>query len=482
SYVGLAQEALAMEQPPHLKAMFIGGGSTNYHMDTEGTGGAFRAAHNLMYSFYLATDMEDGAIPAAARRAWLAECEKNAGAWLKLPLSRQIAIFEHMPSAQKWYSDWITHQNFDDYWKQKGCCAEGRYDEYPDIPIYRFGGHYAQYSVSSMKSHIELTKLNRSPNFLQYGPWVHAECGDVEFGIEHPSNDKRERMRDEQLRFFDQFFKGLNTGLLDEPKVKIFVMGGGEGVKSNQGRLVHGGGWRFEDAWPLPQITYTNYYLKSDGTLEISTPGKDDPSSGYTYDPNDPVPTLGGPYTYPRENSGPRDQMCRTGLYGCKNNLPVSSRMDVLSFMTPPLAEDVDIIGPVIVKLWASSSAVDTDFTAKLIDQYPPGADYPHGYALGVIDGIIRARYRESLENPVLMDPGKVYEFTIDLWQVSNRFKAGHRIRLDISSSNFPALDANPNTGEDIGFHTRSITAHNAIYHDAERPSHIILPIIPVKK
>ncbi len=481
SYSGAVQEALATERPPHLRAMFIGGGSTNYHMDTEGTGGAFRAAHNLMYTFYLAMNMEETATGAGCR-AWLAECEKNAGQWLKRPLSKQISIFEGLPLVQKWYADWIAHQDFDEYWKQKGYCAEGRYDEYPDIPIYRLAGNYDQYSISSMVSHIALTKINKSPNFLQYGPWVHAECGDAEFGIEHPTNDRRERMRDEQLRFFDQFLKGLETGLLDEPKVKIFVMGGGEGTKSNQGRLVHGGGWRFEEAWPLLQTDYTKYYLQTGGGLGRSKPELDDSASSYSYDPADPVPTIGGPYAYPRDESGPRDQLCRIGLFGCKDNLPISSRTDVLSFVTPPLAEDVYIVGPVTVQLWASSSAVDTDFTAKLIDQYPPSNDYPHGYALGLIDSIIRARYRDSFEKAVLMEPGKIYAFTVDLWQVSNRFKAGHRIRLDISSSNFPAFDVNPNTGEDIGYHTRTVVAHNTIYHDPEHPSHIVLPIIPVKR
>ena len=177
--------------------------------------------------------------------------------------------------------------------------------------------------------------------------------------------------------------------------------------------------------------------------------------------------------------SGPRDQLCRKDMFGCRDDLPIWSKPEVLSFVTPRLEEDIELVGPVTVKLWASSSAIDTDFTAKLIDWYPPNEHYPHGFALGLTDSIIRARYRESFERSVFMQPGKVYDFTIDLWSVSNLFKAGHRIRLDISSSNFPAFDVNPNTGEKVGYHTRTVVAHNTIYHDAEHPSHIVLPVIP---
>ena len=147
--------------------------------------------------------------------------------------------------------------------------------------------------------------------------------------------------------------------------------------------------------------------------------------------------------------------------------------------MTPPLEEDVQVVGPLTVKLWISSSAVDTDFTVKLIDVYPPNEDYPQGYAMYLIDSIRRARYRESFEKQVLMKPGEIYPLTIDLWATANVFKAGHRIRLDVSSSNFPTYDVNPNTGEKIGYHTRTVVAQNTIYHDSQHPSHIILPILP---
>ena len=151
----------------------------------------------------------------------------------------------------------------------------------------------------------------------------------------------------------------------------------------------------------------------------------------------------------------------------------------MIVFVTPPLTEDIEVTGPIDVKLWASSSALDTDFTAKLIDAHPPSADYPEGIEMNLEDGIIRARFRNSLERAELMTPGEIYQFTIQLYPTSNLFKAGHRIRLDISSSNFPRFDPNPNTGEPLNAHARTMVARNTIYHDAAHPSHVILPIIP---
>ena len=159
----------------------------------------------------------------------------------------------------------------------------------------------------------------------------------------------------------------------------------------------------------------------------------------------------------------------------------LSERPDVLVFQTPPLDKDVELTGPVTVRLWISSSAVDTDFTARLLDIHPPSEDYPSGYHMNLTDSIIRARYREGWEKAVLMEPGEVYEVQIELFPTSNLFKAGHRIRLDISSSNFPRLDVNPNTGEPMGRHTHTVVAHNTVYLDREHPSQVELPVIPLE-
>jgi putative CocE/NonD family hydrolase len=177
--------------------------------------------------------------------------------------------------------------------------------------------------------------------------------------------------------------------------------------------------------------------------------------------------------------AGGFDQRGRPDVFGATDRLPLAARRDVAVFASEPLTEAVEVTGPLEVKLWASSSAVDTDFTAKLIDWYPPSADYPDGYALNLEDSVIRARYRNDRSKPELMQPGEVYPFTITLFPTSNVFKAGHRIRLDISSSNFPRFDINPNTGEPIGKHARQAAADQQIYHDPDHPSQIVLPVIP---
>jgi hypothetical protein len=204
------------------------------------------------------------------------------------------------------------------------------------------------------------------------------------------------------------------------------------------------------------------------------------------FDPSDPVPTIGGVHYFITPNRdtfvpyGAHDQRERKGAYACKTELPLSSRQDVIVFQTPPLEEDVEITGPLIAHLWVSSSAVDTDFTAKLIDVYPPNKDYPDGYAMNLADGVRRMRYRDSYTTPTLMEPGEIYEVEIKLYSTSNLFQRGHRIRVDISSSNFPAFDVNQNNGSSLTKRDKKpVVAENTIYHSPQHASHIRLPIIP---
>ena len=200
-----------------------------------------------------------------------------------------------------------------------------------------------------------------------------------------------------------------------------------------------------------------------------------------------PPPNIIDPYLIPTQlrsepitPAGGFDQRESSLFFGCKPPyLPLASRPDVLVFQTSPLEKDTEVTGPIVVKLWVSSSASDTDFTAKLIDVCPPNDDYPQGYALNLADSILRARYRNSREHGELMNPGEAYELTITLYPTCNLFKKSHRIRLDIASSNFPRFDVNPNTGEPIGLNRRTLVAENTIYHDKSHPSHVVLPIIP---
>jgi len=282
-------------------------------------------------------------------------------------------------------------------------------------------------------------------------------------------------------------------------------MGTGDGHKDQRGRMYHGGYWRTASAWPLPETAFTSYYLHGDGTLSATFSGAADAPTIYTYDPRNPVPTIGGSFsgTADMSPSGAFDQRERplkapgpppsaaqaasattaapeAGFYGSKPPyLPLKARPDVMVFQTAPLAGDMEVIGPIVVKLFAASTAVDTDFTAKLIDVYPASKDYPSGFEMNLTDGIIRARYRNTPEHAEPMKPGEVYELQIEPFPTGNIFKKGHRIRLDISSSNFPRFDVNPNTGEPLGLSRRVVVADNSIYHDARHPSSVVLPIVP---
>jgi predicted acyl esterase len=333
------------------------------------------------------------------------------------------------------------------------------------------------------------------------GSWTHGHMGipysgDVDFGPEALFDWNAFR-----LRWFDHWLKGMNTGLDKEPPVKIFLMGGGNGRKTPEGHLKHGGTWRFEKDWPLPRTKYTPFYLHGNMSLDTTPPTESKLSSSYQYDPKKPVPTIGGHLSsldylgpaptplgmfdimsrkVPVVEAGGFDQREREGWFGCKPPyLPLATRHDILVFSTPPLKEDLEITGPITVNLWVGSSAPDTDFTAKLLDVYPPNQDYPKGYALNLTDGILRSRYRNSRETPEFMTPREIYEIRFPIYPTSNLFKAGHQIRLDISSSNWPRFDRNPNTSEPLGVHTRTIIAENTVYHDAEHPSHVVLPVIP---
>ena len=276
--------------------------------------------------------------------------------------------------------------------------------------------------------------------------------------------------------------KGVVGGLAEEPPAWVFVMGGGDGRKNAQGRMNHGGRWRKEREWPLARTRYSEFYLHRDGVLRQEKPSQTASATTYRFDPHDPVPTIGGNISSGAGIiiEGAYDQTERPDFYGCKPPyMPLASRHDVLVFQTEPLAEDVEVTGPITARLWVSSSAPDTDFTAKLVDVHPPNADYPLGFAMNLCDGILRARFRNGFEKEELMEQGQAYPITITLFPTSNLFKAGHRIRLDIASSNFPHFDVNPNTGAPQGQPGPAVPADNTVHHDAAHPSHLVLPVVP---
>ncbi len=266
-------------------------------------------------------------------------------------------------------------------------------------------------------------------------------------------------------------------------RVRIFVMGSGDGGRTEKGLLRHGGFWREEHEWPLARAYATPFYFQPGGGLATEKPAAASASTGYDFDPRDPVPTLGGNISSGDGimQQGAWDQRGGEKFWNWLQPIPLSARRDVVVFQTAPLAADIEVTGEIEVKLWASSSAPDTDFTAKLVDVHPASADWPGGFDLNIADGVVRARFRDSLKEEKLMEPGRVYPFTIKLYPTSNIFKKGRRIRVDISSSNFPRFDVNPNTGEPLNGNRRLVIATNILRHDAEHPSHIVLPVIPAK-
>ncbi len=368
-------------------------------------------------------------------------------------------------------TDMLLHPDYDDYWRQIGFNVKEYFGVYPDVPIYFLGGWYDYFNNGTLESYIGLRRAGTTPKKLIVGPWIHGPAnveasahGDVDFGAEAAV---------EFLALWEPWLARWLKGTAPAPNetpVRIFVMGTGDGHKTKEGLLFHGGNWRDEAEWPLRRAQSTSFYLHAGGRLARRMP---EPSmaTAYTYDPEWPVPTI--------VDWGAYDQRCREAVPGCTDERPLAERPDVLVFRTEPLENDLEVTGPVTVRLFASSDAVDTDFTAKLIDEYPPSIDFPDGFALMLVDGVRRGRYRKSLRTAEPMEPGRIYEFEIQLNPTSNVFKRGHRIRVDISSSNFPRFDANPNTGEPIGFHTRTTPARNRVFHDPEHPSHIILQVIP---
>lgn len=292
----------------------------------------------------------------------------------------------------------------------------------------------------------------RDQHRLVIGPWGHnienmsRHQGPLDFGEELEAT-----FVDELLRWYDHHLKGIDTGIADEPPIKIFIMGDNT--------------WRFENEWPLTRTRYTDFFLHSggstnsvsgDGSLSTISPA-DEPPDEYEYDPRDPVMSL----MAVDSQAAPRDQSFN------------DHRRDILVYQTPPLTEEIEITGPVVLRLWAASSGLDTDFTAKLIDVHP------NGLAVNLTYGIMRARYRNGYDNLSLIEPGRPYEYTINLNPTGIVFKKGHKIRLDVASADFPNFDRNHNTGNDWWSDPELRVAHQTIYHDAELASRLVLPVIP---
>jgi len=488
SYPGGTQHALALANPPYLKAMVPIDAMSDYGHYGVRHDGAFELRW-LNWIFTLGMP-NGGPLPVREPgvRDQLTDLSKQVREYARgLPLRPGMTPLKLAPDYEAWLIEAMSHGDYDDFWKNCGVDVVEHVAEYKDVPVYLVGGWYDSWDLmTSNLNYVTLAKNKKGPIRLIMGPWTHggqqsSHAGEAEFGPEA----KLDLMAFHQ-RWFDRWLKGIDNGVDREPPVRIFVMGGGDAHKTPEGRLFVGGHWRTENEWPVARAVSTPYYLHADGSLSTVKPASGEAGAAepthYLFDPHHPVPTMGGNISSEGVlmDRGAMDQRCRKDFWLCDDERPLSARNDVLVFQTAPLTEDVEVTGRLIVKLWASSSAPDTDFTAKLVDVYPPNHDFPGGVDLNVEDGILRARYRDSLAHATLMKPGEVYAFTIEMYPTSLVFQRGHRIRLDISSSNFPRFDVNPNTGEPLNNNRRWAVADNAVYDDAAHPSQILLPVVPM--
>lgn len=489
SYAGATQHALAIGNAPYVKAMVPRNAMSDFGRYGVRHNGAFELRFfNWVFTLGNASGTPNALLAAkrAASDPEAAQALVDMGMHVPeyvrgLPLRPGATPLKFAPDYETWLIEAMSHGDYDEFWKDAGASVVDHLTEYKDVPEYHTTGWYDSWGMQVANlNYVGLRREKKSLQRLIIGPWIHSSenlsyAGEAQF-----TGDAALDLTAFHLRWFDHWLKGVDNRVDREPPVRIYVMGGGDAHKTPEGRIFVGGHWRDEQEWPLARSAATPYYLRANGVLSPDKPAEDQPIT-YQFDPRNPVPTLGGNISSQGTLmfQGAADQRCRLDFWLCSDTKPLSARNDVLVFQTPPLANDIEVTGRLVVKLWASSNALDTDFTAKLVDVYPPNADFPAGVDLNIADSIVRARYRNGLGRAELLRPGQPYEFTIEMYPTSLVFKRGHRIRLDVSSSNFPRFDINPNTGEPLNNNRRSQLAENTIYLDAKHPSQIILPVTP---
>ncbi|WP_233544912.1 CocE/NonD family hydrolase [Pseudooceanicola sediminis] len=467
SYDAHVQMALACLNPPGLACMAVdSGGFSNAFTCGIRQGGALEMkqatwAYNRAMEAPLAA--ADPAILKAIQSESLAD-------WMtRTPWTRGRSPVRWDPDYEGYLLDQWQHGTFDAFWKKTGIWAAGYYETFPKIPIVFMSSWYDVYVQTTLENYMGLKGLADRPLTLIMGPWTHGNrsrrvFGDVDFG----PNATLDGQVDQdwltfRLKFFARWLKDEHVSLRDE-RVHLFAMGGGSGRRTAEGHLDHGGQWIEVADWPVPEAEPLHLHPRPDMTLGAPQDGV----LSYTYDPVDPVPTIGGALTSgePIFEGGAFDQTEDARFFGCTTpGLPLIARRDVLSFETPPLEDDLLIAGPVTMRLRVSTDAPDTDFTAKLVDVYPPSEDYPRGYAMIITDGIFRVRYRKGYDRPEPVAPDEgAFDITITPFATVNLFAKGHRLRLDISSSNFPKYDINFNTGDPEGTARGGRPARNTLH------------------
>jgi putative CocE/NonD family hydrolase len=506
SHGGLVQTVAALTRPPHLTTIWVDVAPTNIFEHEAREGGAM-ALWMFAALFLHAHDAPEIRDDPERKRMILKGWQNVRELVQSMPFKPGETPLRAVPNLEKTLFDYYYRGEYDEFWAMEACNQEPHFEKSADIPGVFSGGWYDPFAVAMTGQYVSMAAKNGTPQRLDMGPWNHGGrrsgatyAGDVDFGSD--ASYGTEGYGAQRLRWFDRWLKDVPNGVEDDPPVRIFVMGGGDGRRNQDGRLNHGGGWRSEREWPLARTEHVKYYLRAAGGLSTERPGEAETAVSHNHDPRHPVPTISAssgvgvllplPEGFDLETDDAKEYMDAIfpdggahqkegpDLVGARPPYPVlADRHDVLVFQTELLESDVELTGAVDVNLWMSSSAVDTDFTARLLDVYPASHDYAEGYHLNISDSIIRVRYRNGFEKEEMMEPGDVYRVRVALPPISNLFKAGHRIRIDIASSNFPRFDVNPNTGEPMGRHTHMVSARNTVYLDSGRPSHVVLPMVP---
>lgn len=482
SYAAHTQLAMACLHPPGLVSMALdSGGFANAFQCGIRQGGAFELKQ-ATWAFRQAKES-----PAALADPLIREAleQEDIHQWFaRMPWQPGQSPIRHVPEYEAYLLEQWAQGSFGPYWQKPGIYAEGHYEALPDIPVLFMSSWYDAYVSSTLANYTAFKRHNRAPQHLIMGPWLHGDrnithSGDVEFGPQAAFDGHvAENWLACRLDWFERSLNDSPAAPPDNASVRVFLMGGGAGTPDAHGRLQHGGRWLESTQWPLPGSQTLNLYLDHHQRLSPHAPTASDASLSYRADPDHPVPTLGGALTSgaPVFVGGAFDQRERPDFFGTHgNHQPLTERADVLSFETEPLAEDLIVAGPLQIELWIDSDAPDTDFTAKLVDVYPPSADYPEGYAMNLTDGIRRCRYRDSWEHPTLLTPGQRVKVVIEPFATCNLFKRGHRLRLDIASSNFPRFDVNPNSGEPEGQARHKRIANNTVHLSPGFASRLIL-------
>ena len=483
SYCAHVQAAVAALGHPALAAMFMdsGGFSSGFHSGIR-QGGAFELKQ-LTWAYKHALQSPATLADPARKAALQAE---DIGTWARVnPWRPGRSPLTAAPEYEDFVARMWSRETYSAFWAQPDLGAAPYYDRFTDAPMVFMSSWYDPYALAATENYAALSRMKAGPVRLIMGPWTHGQrsvtfSGDADFGpkatLDGQVAEDYFRLR---LDWFDRHLRRDATVVdaLATP-VKLFVMGGGSGRRTAEGRIDHGGRWRDEADWPPPASEAVAFNLTETGGLTCA------PTSAgvrsWRHDPVEPVPTIGGAIASgaPLMEAGGFDQRETLNLYGAtRPGRALADREDVVAFQTEILIEAVEVTGPIMARLWISTSARDCDVTIKLVDVYPPSDDYPQGYALNLTHGVLRLRFRDGFETARPMRPGEVYGVEIKAFPTSNLFAAGHRIRLDVSASNFPHFDVNPGTGAPAGEASEPVVAVCAVHFGPDTPSHVILPI-----